>query len=296
MKIKMKAFRKLTSILLAMLLFVSVLTACSDGRKEATTKQVSNEKKDDVQALIAASLKQMREVKNFDVSLNATVNIVLQAQTISTEIDMDYTYIVDPYAVKGMMEMDMDIGTEGYTTDEFEIYAEKKDGKYFTYSKVKDADWTVAEINELEANQYNAAAQANILLESISNPKIVGTETENGAEVKEIEGVIPSAKLQGLFEATGSLENFNELGLKEITAEEFTQAFAKVSDLPIKLQIDANEYYLLKYETDMTEVMNQLLKNIFGQEIAQNLSYQEVEMSMACTNFDKVEAFEMPVQ
>ena len=71
-----------------------------------------------------------------------------------------------------------------------------------------------------------------------------------------------------------------------------------IGELPINLWIDEATLYPVKYEMDMTEVMNTLMTNMVASmgEQAEGLtmSIPKMVISMTCKNFNAATDFEIP--
>ena len=71
-----------------------------------------------------------------------------------------------------------------------------------------------------------------------------------------------------------------------------------LGELPITLWIDETEMYPIKYEMDMTSMMNSLMSGIIesmGDEAAGlTFEYTKVKMEMTCSDFNAVDEITIP--
>lgn len=276
------------SVFCTILLLLGGLSACSSHPKEATTPS-------DAQALIDASKEKMSKIKSYDAVIDNNIDITISNQSAAVKMHMEYSHILDPYGIKGMIALDMDAGALGNMTQNVDIYIEEKDEQYQMYTKAQGtSDWLIEYLNNSEVTNYEPIELIHIFLEGISDAKIIRTEEIEGMKAQVVKGIIFGENLKELFKATSSASNFTDMNLEKISDVAFTKVFSNVPPLSIHIWIDTKSQYVIKYEMNMSEVMNQIIANVFEENVAKEWSYGNAQISTTCKNFNQIKPITMP--
>ena len=95
--------------------------------------------------------------------------------------------------------------------------------------------------------------------------------------------------------STGVLDSLTSAGLDTSQLESM---FQDLGDLPITLWIDEAEYYPVKYEMDMTEMMNSMMSNVLAsmgdQAEGVTMEYTKALISMTCSDYNAAADFTIP--
>ena len=157
------------------------------------------------------------------------------------------------------------------------------------------ADTWYAETLELgELSQYNAEENMDLYLDNITDVTSDGQEEINGAKATKITGVITGDAMEEAIAGSGLTASAQSMGISE---EMMADLYDELGDLPVSLWIDA-EGYVLKYELDMTEmmqkVMNESMKAMGASEEDLLVEIEKTAITMVCGDFNEVEEIVIP--
>lgn len=273
-----KLFKKAVAAVLAMTMVFS-LTGCSANEKNAAK-------------IMEEAAKCMEDVSSlsYDMTMNMDISSDGQNMAIATTGKADC--IVDPMLMK--MDMTMDMGEAGSMASQ--MYMSEQDGKYVIYSGV-DVDgkktWQKQEMENANAlKQYNAKASFELYLKSANSFKENGTETINDSEATRYDGIITGDTLNEVIESSGMLDQLSTLG---VSSENMGDMLKDIGDLNISIWIDKESSMPVKYEMDMTSMMQSILnKAVADQDKAPEINISKSVMSMTISNINGVESFEIP--
>ena len=230
---------------------------------------------------------------SYDMTMNMEMSAEGQSMKMSTTATVDQ--IVDPLQMK--MDMIMDMGELGAT--QALAYIVSENDQYVEYIGMDFGDgnmeWQKMELGNLEDQiaQYDGKASSDLYLSSAENFKEKGKETINGSEATRYDGVIPEGDINKVMEASGALSQFSALGINEEDLEAMVKDLGKMA---ISIWIDNESSYPVKYEIDMTDIMQSLMSNMMktmgGEEM--ELTIDKMFLSMTLSNFNGVEKIEIP--
>lgn len=270
-------FRRLLAVAAAMTVFA---TGCGGSSMDTA----------EIETLLKQAKETMAEVKSMEADMTMEMDMAMAGEVLETTTVAHILTRQDPMKMKMEMSMQMDDGT---AMEEMLMYAVEEDGKLKTY--MYSADMWYAETLELgELNQYNAEENMDLYLDNIMDFKADGEETINGTKTTKIAGVIKGDAMEEALDASGMASSAESMG---ITEEMMREMYGELKDLPISLWIDA-EGYVLKYEMDMTEMMQKIMdasmKAIGMAEEDIAVKIDKTAITMVCGAFDAVEDFEIP--
>ena len=158
-------------------------------------------------------------------------------------------------------------------------------------------DWYRQEMTDLpDMSQYKAEDAMKLYLSSGEGFTENGSEEINGSEAVRYDGVIKGESMQEVMDSTGMTEQLAALNMG--SGEDL---FANAGDLPISIWIDKEQLLPVKYEMDMTEMMQYIMEKALAQELEGLVSTEEMQMTvskvfvtMIVKNFNGVEDFEVP--
>lgn len=277
----MKKFNKIIPLLLAAV-FVCVLTGCS-----TMSPQQQAEK-----ALEAAS-----GIKNSDFSIGIEMAMSAQGQDVNTNINMNGSYFTDPMKTK--MEMSVDMGSLGSQTINMFVAAEGDKVKVYTNNS---GEWAVQEmtLDQYSSSMKQADAKANmeLFLKNAKNFKATGNEEIGGVKTVKLEGVITGDSIEEVIKESGALSGmdsmFSSLGTDSDVAESMLK---DMKDMNVTFWIDSANYYPVKYDIDMTDMIQKIMNNLIeslgtGQSIA--LTVSKYRMTMELSNINNATDFTLP--
>ncbi len=242
---------------------------------------------------VKAANEKMAEVTSMDSNMKMEMDMSAGEQAVSTVTDMDITYFMDPLKMKINMTMDMgELGSQS-----MEMYADVVDDVYTMY--VNDGTQWLSQ--EIPAEALGAYDTKEAMMSYLGDPSAyteVGTEDIDGVSAVKLEGKLSGDELKEAVESSGSLDSLSSLGLDSAT---ISGLYEDLGEVPIYVWLDAETNYPVKYEMEMTAVMQKLMDNIMAAapEAANaeaSISFTKFKMSMTCSNFNEATDFEIPAE
>ena len=248
----------------------------SEGKPdtENTAADKDEEKESDVD-VYAAAVEKMKDISSLNGKMLVEMDMKIEAngesQSMSTTTAMDMSCTYNPTRLKADATIDAGDGNQLKTT----VYAEAAEDGTFTMYTNNGSAWQSQSIDAADIAQYDAAS--------------------NGKNARKYTGVITGDDMRKTMMSTGALNSLSNLGMDESQVETMIK---DLGELPITLWIDETEMYPIKYEMDMTSMMNSLMSGIIesmGDEAAGlTFEYTKVKMEMTCSDFNAVDEITIP--
>lgn len=312
----MKKRTRFLALILASVLTVSV-TACggnsadgntADGNAaeaeaenaEAEAENAEAEAEEEVDPFAAAQ-ENMLDVSSMDAETVMEMDMEMGAngetQVMESETVMKMSSFEDPLRLRMDMTVTVGMGEEESAVQDMSIYVETtEDGAYMMYLYDGSA-WQTQEIAASDAAQYDAESDMNAYLNGDYNFEAQGTDPVNGAEAYKYSGAIVGDEMKEVLLSSGALDQFSSLG---IDSSQLDGMLDDLGEIPIDLWIDAATYYPVKYEMDMTAVMDTLMSNVLAQMGDQaeglTMAIPKMTISMTCSNYNAATEFEIPAE
>ena len=242
-----------------------------------------------VEALLSQAQETMATVDSMAAEMTMEMDMGMNGEIMETTTVASIRSQQNP--MKMAMEMSM-LMQDGTKVDQMEMYAAEEDGHLHTYMHMADA-WYAETLELGELNQYNAEENTALYLDNITEVKSAEKEEVNGTETTKISGVIKGDAMEKALADSGMTASAESMG---ITAEMLEEIYAELADLPVSLWIDA-EGYVLKYELDMTEMMQKVMDasmEALG-AAATGMDIEKTMITMVCSDFNAVEV-EIPAE
>ena len=245
-----------------------------------------------VEELLTLSQETMATVESMAAEITMEMDMAMGEEAIETTTVANILTKQDPM----QMQMDMYVVMEdGSEAQQMMMYAEEAEGKLRTY--MYSADTWYAQTMEIgDLGQYDAEASMELYLNNIESFTATAEEDINGTKTTRIEGIIARDAMEEAIQNSGVADSAASLG---VTEEQMQEMYADMGDLPIVLWIDA-EGYVLKYEMDMTEMMQKIMDTAMGAvgetETEPSVSITKTSISMICSDFNNVEEIVIPAE
>lgn len=202
---------------------------------------------------------------------------------------MDMACFNDPLKIK--MEMTIEVAGE---SQEMSVYGEEEDGTYMMY--VYDgSSWQSQEVERTDLGEFDAR---DSMLSSIGDGSVYTAEGEeqiDGANAYKYSYVMTEEETKQAVLSSGALDQLSSLGIDESQIEGMLSG---LGDITTYVWIDAETLYPIRYEMDMTDVMDALMVSMVEAigEQAEGLSMNvpKMEIIMTCSNFNNVADFSVP--
>lgn len=301
----MKMRNKFLALLLAV--FVTCTAAACGGAddssqsaKDPVTEDTSadneTDEPDDADVdVYAAAQEKMKEIKSLngkmtaEISMNMSANGESQALETTSTVDMSCFY--DPVRFKA--DISMDAGEAGST--DMSMYAETGDDGTYTMYISDGTSWQAQSVQMEDLEAYNAAGNMTNYMQDSYHFQDAGTEQVDGKDARKYTGVITGDDMQDAVMSTGVLDSLTSAGMDTSQLESM---FQDLGDLPITLWIDEAEYYPVKYEMDMTEMMNSMMTSLLAsmgdQAEGVTMEYTKAFISMTCSDYNAAADFTIP--
>ena len=300
--------KKFLTLALAVMLTVTACggkdTSTSAESKEAQTEEsaVSSEGEEaeeadvpeEVDALTAA-MENMSAAANMEghmvMEMDMEVTADGQSQSIASVITMDMTVFDDPMKLK--VEANADMGEEGSVQQT--IYGEvTEDGTAIIY--IYDGEeWYSQVVGVADMMQYDAGSSMISLIDNESMYKLEGIEKVNGASAFKYSCVTSGEEAKQQILSTGALDSLASLGFD---LNQLETLWGDIGELTEYVWIDKASLYPVKYEVDMTQIMDALMSSMIASlgEQAEGLEMgvSKMKISMTCSNFNNAADFTIP--
>ena len=242
--------RKGLPLLLVLLL---VLSACDAGpfRRADTPADV---------------LERSREAMETIQSLHYETVLDLSLTAQGRDLDMTTTtavdYIASPAAMK--LEFSVSLGKDLGTVDTI-LYLVAENGIAALYMGIDEGSgmqWTREEVGLDELERYDAVTSLGLYLSKGTDLVQAENEVIAGKEVLRFDGVIAREDIETVLNASGMLETLGQLDMADSSA-----ALAGLEDLPLSLWIEAETYYPVQCELDMTPLLQLLMAQSYNGQL-----------------------------
>lgn len=240
--------------------------------------------------LLSQAKETMATVESMAAEMTMEMDMSMGGEMIETTTLAKIRSQQDPLKMAMEMSMVMSDGTE---VDQMQMYAVEADGHLRTYMSTADV-WYAETLEMGELNQYNAEENMDLYLDHITDISSMKQEVVNDVQTTKISGVITGDAMEQAIADSGLTASAASMGLSE---EMLASLYEELNDLSISLWIDA-EGYVLKYEMDMTEMMQKIMdesmKALGASEEDTLMDIEKTAISMVCSQFNAVDEIVIP--
>lgn len=150
---------------------------------------------------------------------------------------------------------------------------------------------TMDSLDELAS--LDGKASMDLYLSSGSGFTEGATEQVGDVEATRYDGTIPGAKLEEVLETSGVLTQMESLGLGDATT-----MFSGLGDLPMSIWVAKDTYYPVKYEMDMTAMMQSIMEKVLSEQagVDVGLTVEKMNVSMVMRDFNAIETIDIPAE
>lgn len=279
--------RKLGALACALSLMFA-LTACGGGGEAAKTE--------DIAKLLADANGKMEASNSFqaDMTMDMTVEAEGQSKPVNQKTQMTMLVFNRPTKIK--LDINAVAQNDNANNDvNITMYVIEKNGAYTIYTP-NGTQWSSQTVDSTTIEQYNPQATMSLYLKSAESFQAAGEETLNGQKTKKYTGVISNEAMNEVMSATGVASTLNGMGVNGIN---WGALSTDIGNMPISIWVN-EEGYPVRYQMDMTEMMNKLYAKMVEQlgeaAVGGKINCGKVLITMDVSNYDKVEAFELPAE
>ena len=280
--------KKSLLLLVVALLTVFSLAGCSEKEEPASGSDTD---------MLTTALTNMAEAKSMTYAMDMTMTMSAEGQTLDMSTLSEIQFIMDPLTMKMNMSLSMagvdELEDTGNMTTS--SYMETVDGTAWMYMDAGDGTWYKQNLGDAAAlQQYDVTQTIDAYVSTPEQFKSVGTEEVNGSEATKFEGVLSEDSLNDAINNSGVLSQMNLDGIDEATLQSMYEG---MDDLAMTLWIDNETLLPVKYEMDMSDMMNTVMKNLMAstdETAAAQISVDKVFVTVEITGYDNVSAIEIP--
>ena len=241
---------------------------------------------------LAAAQANMAAAKSMDATMVMEMDMEAGGESMETVTTMNMTMFTDPQKMK--VETSMDMG--GYGSMDMSIYAEEVDGQLTMYL-YDGSSWYSQAVTEADLGAYDVSGSMTDYIGDTTGFTQQGTETVDGVSAYKYTGVITGEEMQEVMTSSGALDSLSSLGL---SADETEEMLSGLGDIQVTLWVAEKELYPVRYEMDMTAIMDGLMQSILAsmgdQAEGLTMSVPKMKMTMTCSNLNSAADFEIPAE
>ena len=267
--------KKLLATLLVLALMLG-LCACGDPK---TPEEV-----------MAKAGENLAKVKSMTFDMTLEMSMSAGGETVDMVVGMEGETTTEPVVVHA--DMAIDLGALGAM--EMELYAEQNDDTVTTYISAL-GQWRKEEAPLDEENAaLDAKGDMGSSLAYASGLEEIGVETVGGVKAARYDGVITKEHLQEVLKNTGVLDDLGDAMDLKKSLEDAAENTAGLGDIPISIWIDKEAMLPVRYEMDMTEMMQKLMDQVSTAVSMEYPTVSRVKVSMTIGGIDAVDAITIP--
>ncbi len=245
------------------------------------------------------AVKAMSQVENLHMDMDMQIDMAFKvlgksadmAVTVDGAMDMQ----IDPLTAK----LDMLLSAKGLSRD-LQSYVEKAGDEYKVYISADGGDdWEEKTVSADDApSQINIVDGMQLFVDCASSFKEVGEEKIRGSAATRYDGIITGENVGAAMELTGVGDMLSQSLGTELSEEDFS----KLGSIPTSIWIDKDSGMVVRYDMDLTQVMQDVLPGILGEALgsfglsglSDKLSVNGVTVSIVLSRFNKVGEVTIP--
>lgn len=257
---------------------------------------------------VGAARERMEAVESMDASVELDMAFRLTQAgepgelEIAERLRMDITSFSTPLHLRAEIEVSVSAygaSDETSPSSAMTMYAEEDGQGSHTMYLTDGTGWKSQPVAIEDLGQYNAAENMHLYLNSGERFALTATETLPAGEAVRYDGVIRGEALQEVLRVSGALDSLDALSISGgADADRTGVLFQDLPDLACALWIDADSGYPVRYEMDMTALMNQIMSRMaesMGPQAGEpGVEVERMALTMTCSNFNSAAAFEIP--
>lgn len=248
---------------------------------------------------LETAIENLKTVENLQAEVKMDMTMMVNGETVDTKTNMDMIYYVEP--LRMLMEMSTVASGEAVSLtvaseqseDGIDVYYTDSENWYYASVDLDDAD-------SMQGYEYRPD-------EAIGGYTYTadGTEEVDGVTLYKYTCELTGEAMQEAMNSSGAMSSMGDTGMSEEDMEEMLES---LSGLSIKSSIWISEANMLpvRYEMDMTDVMNALMSKIVemtaqnmgvsADELGLEMSVSNVVATVRYFNYNCADDFEVPAE
>ena len=246
---------------------------------------------------LSAARANMDAVTSLDGTMVMELDMEVAGEVMESVTTMNMTVFNDPMRLKMDMKMELGLMGEAVTVPYMEVYAEEDGaGGYKLYMQQDGAGWQVQQATLAELEEYDFSGEMGGYMDSVSSFTQAGTESVDGVEAYKYTGVITGREMEEVMRSSGALDSMgSSLGLSGSDLESMVTG---LGDITVSLWISREDLFPIRYEMDMTDIMDALVRNIVesagGAEAGMTMSIPKMTIVLTCSHINSATEFTIP--
>lgn len=266
----------------------------ADAKEAEADAKEADAEAEQVDDPIVVALENMNGVTSMEAQMVMNMDLVVEAngekQSVESVSTMEMACFTDPMKIK--MEMVMNASGE---TINMSVYADSdEDGNFIMYM-YDGATWQSMPVDMGDLEAYDAQSSMVSTIGDTSDYVLEGTEQIDGANAYKYSNVMKGDDMKEALMSSGALDSLSSIGL---TSSDVYGMLDGLGEIVTYVWVDEATLYPVKYEMDMTDVMDALMGAVveaMGEQAeGMSMSIPKMEMTMTCSNFNNVADFTIP--
>lgn len=248
---------------------------------------------------LETAMENLKTVENLQAEAKMDMTMTVNGETVDTKTTMDMIYYVEP--LRMLMEMEtvangetvsMTVASE-QTEDGIDIYYADDENWYYQNIGLDDA----ASMQGYDYRPDQALGDYTYTAD--------GTEEVDGVTLYKYTCELTGEAMQEAMNSSGAMDSMGNTGMSKEDMEEILKSLDGTS-IKASVWISEDDMLPVRYEMDMTEVMNALMTKIVevsaqsagvsADELGVEMSVSKVVVTVEYFNYDYADDFEVPAE
>lgn len=248
---------------------------------------------------LATAMENLKTVENLQADAKMDMTMTVNGETVDTKTSMDMIYYINPLR----MLMEMETVANGETVSLTMACEQSEDGIDIYYAD--DENWYYQKIDLDEANSMQGFDYRPDQAIGDYSYTADGTEEIDGVTLYKYTCELTGEAMQEAMNSSGAMDSMGNTGMSKEDMEEILKSLDGTS-IKASVWISEDDMLPVRYEMDMTEVMNALMAKMFeviaqsagvsADELGVEMSVSKVVVTVEYFNYDYADDFEVPAE
>ncbi len=249
---------------------------------------------------MAKAAKKMSSLQTYHVDLDMQISMSMALLGQSVDMDIAMQSAMDAQSDPMRCKMDMTLNAMGMNQQVLG-YFEKDGEEYISYASADGGTtWEKKTVTaeDLPVQSEKMGENIQIFIECAESFQEVGKEEINGSAATRYDGEISGESVQAAMDISGTWEILSQSMGTEIDES----AFSDLGSIPCSIWIDDKSGMVVRYDMDMTEIMQSMAEEMISQTLASigadgievELDIAQVTVSAVMSQFDQVGEIVIP--
>ncbi len=249
--------------------------------------------KEDASQTIARAREALQDISSMSYDMTVDISLESQGETLYMTTTAAADYILQPLQMKLKMTTSMN-GTDGITATSYLKEENDVNTLYTGLDLGSQVFWQASEMENTDSyTHYNARDNLELYLSSAQS--FVPAEEDSGDGTLRYDGLIAGEALDQILDASGIRTHLEDMGFSLPAKKDLTD---RPDTLPISIWIETATGMPVKYEMDLTSLMQALISDLIGEgndaQFPADLTVNKMYVSMTIRDINHVDAIEIP--